>query len=100
MIKFVFKSLFWFAVVLLLLPERSPDYQTVSSSLEDNVDRTLTTGTVGSRSEIRNLANRLQSVCEQNPDLCVSSLDNMSMVAAMLGYQAASFGSCGVDDHQ
>lgn len=100
MIKFVLKSLFWFAVVLALLPDRSPDQRPVGSVQVEDVDRSLTTGTVGSRSEIRHLAKRLQSVCEQNPDLCVSSLDNMSMVAAMLGYQAGSFGSCSEDDQQ
>ena len=86
--RFLLKSVFWFAVVLLLLPARSPDRS------QEHIDRSLTTGTIGSVSEIRGLANRLQRVCEQNPDLCVSSLDNMSMVAAMLGYQAVSTGSC------
>ena len=92
MIRFVFKAIFWFAVVLVLLPERS-----LETSGYD-VDRSIKTGTVASVSEIRNLADRLQSVCEQNPDICVSSLDNMSMVAAMLGYHAASTGSCGYEE--
>lgn len=97
MIKFIIKSVFWFAVVLVVLPERSPNQQSVSTARVDTVDHSLTTGTIDSMSEIRSLATRLQTVCEKNPDLCVSSLDNMSMVAAMLGYQARSFGSCSAD---
>jgi len=97
MIKFAFKSVFWFAVVLALLPGRAPDLQSNPAEQMDSIDRFLTTGTINSRSEIRSLASRLQTVCEQNPDLCVSSLDNMSMVAAMLGHQVMSFGSCSED---
>ena len=100
MIKFAFKSVFWFAVVLALLPGRVPDHQPNPGEPIDSIDRLLTTGTVGSRSEIRSLAGRLQTVCEQNPDLCVSSLDNMSMVAAMLGHQVMSYGSCSGDTNQ
>ncbi|MCP4998438.1 MAG: hypothetical protein GY933_06665 [Hyphomicrobiales bacterium] len=92
--RFIFKAVFWFAVVLLLLPDNSPKTST------DQVDRSIRTGTIGSASEIRNLATRLQSVCEENPELCVSSLDNMSMVAAMLGYQAASQSFCIDDNNQ
>ncbi|MEM6461278.1 MAG: hypothetical protein AAF724_05110 [Pseudomonadota bacterium] len=87
--RFVFKAVFWFTLVLVLLPEGSPMVS------RDNVDRSLTTGTIGSASEIRSLADRLQSICEQDPELCVSSLQNMSMVAAMLGYHAGSLGFCG-----
>ncbi len=100
MIKFAFKSVFWFAVVLALLPGRAPDLQSNPAEQMDSIDRFLTTGTINSRSEIRSLASRLQTVCEQNPDLCVSSLDNMSMVAAMLGYQVMSFGACSEDAHR
>lgn len=92
--RFILKAVFWFAVVLALLPENSPKPST------DDIDRSITTGTINSASEIRDLASRLQSVCEKNPELCVSSLDNMSMVAAMLGYQAASWSFCSDNDNQ
>ncbi|MEX3008073.1 hypothetical protein [Hoeflea sp. TYP-13] len=85
--RFIIKAVFWFAIVLLFLPGNS------LNTRKDNIDHSTTTGTISSSVEIRKLADRLQSICVEDPDMCATGLRNVELMAAILrdkpGYRPA-----------